>query len=103
MSKPHNKAVRASLSFRQLLLVATGVGLAFVAYSVVFGSGDIEEAANSSYSIGALPPERRWNRQAQGFRRFLEFLSMTPHKARVIDSHIKPHGHKVLPGHCDLW
>jgi len=67
----HNKAVRASLSFRQLLLVATGVGLAFVAYSVVFGSGDIEEAANSSYSIGALPPERRVESSGSGIQTIL--------------------------------
>lgn len=71
MWKPCNKAVSTSLSFRQLLLVATGVGLAFVAYSVVFGSGDIEEAANSSYSIGALSPERRAESSESGIQTIL--------------------------------
>jgi len=37
----------------------------------VFGSGDIEEAANSSYSIGALPPERRVESSGSGIQTIL--------------------------------
>jgi len=43
----------------------------FAAYSVVFGSGDIEEAANSSYSIGALSPERRVESSGSGIQTIL--------------------------------
>lgn len=58
MSRRRSRAVADPLSSRQLLTICAVVGAALVTLLGVFGSGDIEETANTSYSIGATMPVR---------------------------------------------